>query len=172
MNAGFIPPEMWVHDLEIGGGRIIGEACHFIDLCSFIAGSRIVAVCMNALGENPEENTDNGSILLKYENGSNAVINYFANGSKAYAKERIEVYAQQKVFVINNWRRLEGYGVKGFSKKCGSLDKGQKSMFALLNERIIHGGEALIPMDSIVNTTRAAFAAIRSLKEKSWINIE
>ena len=172
MNAGFIPPEMWVHDLEIGGGRIIGEACHFIDLCSFIAGSRIVAVCMNALGENPEENTDNGSILLKYENGSNAVINYFANGSKAYAKERIEVYAQQKVFVINNWRRLEGYGVKGFSKKCGSLDKGQKSMFALLNERIIHGGKALIPMDSIVNTTRAAFAAIRSLKEKSWINIE
>lgn len=172
MNAGFISPEMWVHDLEIGGGRIIGEACHFIDLCSFITGSRIVAVCMNALGENPEENTDNGSILLKYENGSNAVINYFANGSKAYAKERIEVYAQQKVFVINNWRRLEGYGVKGFSKKSGSLDKGQQSMFALLNERIIHGGEALIPMDSIVNTTRAAFAAIRSLKEKSWINIE
>ncbi len=109
---------------------------------------------------------------MKYENGSNAVINYFANGSKAYAKERIEVYAQQKVFVINNWRRLEGYGVKGFSKKSGSLDKGQQSMFALLNERIIHGGEALILMDSIVNTTRAAFAAIRSLKEKSWINIE
>ena len=172
MNAGFIPPEMWVHDLEIGGGRIIGEACHFIDLCSFIAGSRIVSVCMNALGENPEENTDNGSILLKYENGSNAVINYFANGSKAYAKERIEVYAQQKVFVINNWRRLEGYGVKGFSKKSGRLDKGQKSMFALLNERIVHGGPALIPLDSIANTTRAAFAAIRSLKEKSWINIE
>lgn len=172
MNAGFIPPEMWVHDLEIGGGRIIGEACHFIDLCSYIAGSRVISVCMNALGETPEENTDNASILLKYENGSNAVINYFANGSKSYAKERIEVYAQQKVFVIDNWRKLEGYGVKGFSKKSGTLDKGQKDMFAQLNERIINGGESLISFDSIVNTTRASFAAIRSLKERKWIDVE
>lgn len=172
MNAGFIPPEMWVHDLEIGGGRIIGEACHFIDLCSYIAGSRVISVCMNALGETPEENTDNASILLKYENGSNAVINYFANGSKSYAKERIEVYAQQKVFVIYNWRKLEGYGVKGFSKKSGTLDKGQKDMFAQLNERIINGGESLISFDSIVNTTRASFAAIRSLKERKWIDVE
>jgi predicted dehydrogenase len=86
MNAGFIPADMWVHDLAIGGGRIIGEACHFIDLCSYIAGSRITSVCMNAMGENPEENTDNASILLRYENGTNAVINYFANGSKSYAQ--------------------------------------------------------------------------------------
>ena len=86
MNAGYIPPEMWVHDMEIGGGRILGEACHFIDLCSYLAGSKVKAVCMNAMGENPQENTDNATILLKYENGTNAVINYFANGSKAYQK--------------------------------------------------------------------------------------
>lgn len=99
MNAGYIPPEMWVQDMEVGGGRIIGEACHFIDLCSFLADSRVIAVCMNALGENPQENTDNVSILLKYENGINAVVNYFANGSKAYAKERVEVFSQGKVLV-------------------------------------------------------------------------
>lgn len=171
MNAGYIPPEMWVQDMEVGGGRIIGEACHFIDLCSFLADSRVIAVCMNALGENPQENTDNVSILLKYENGINAVVNYFANGSKAYAKERVEVFSQGKVLVLDNWRKLEGYGVKGFSKMIGTMDKGHKRQFALLNERVLKGGEALIPYESIVNTTRASFACIESLKKKAWIEV-
>ena len=172
MNAGFIPKEMWVHDMEIGGGRIIGEACHFIDLCSYLAGSKVVAVCMNAMGTNPEENTDNASILLKYENGTNAVINYFANGSKSYAKERVEVFSQDRVFILDNWRRLVGYGVKGFSKMTGTMDKGQKNQFALLNDRLQNGGEPLIPFDSIINTTKASLAAIQSLKEDKWINVD
>lgn len=171
MNAGFIPKEMWVHDMEVGGGRIIGEACHFIDLCSYIAGSHVIKVCMNAMGENPEESTDNASILLKYANGTNAVINYFANGSKSYAKERIEVFCEQKVLVIDNWRKLIGYGVKGFSKMSGTMDKGQKNQFALLNKQLQNGGSSLIPLDSIVNTTKACFAAIESLKEQSWISL-
>ncbi len=171
MNAGFIPKDMWVHDMEIGGGRIIGEACHFIDLCSFIAGSSVVSVCMNALGENPEESTDNVSILLRYKNGSNAVINYFANGSKSYPKERVEVFSQGKVLTLENWRKLRGYGIKGFSRKIGSMDKGQKAQFALLNEQMINGGPSLIPFESIYNTTKASFAAIRSLKENRWIDV-
>lgn len=171
MNAGYIPPEVWVQDMEVGGGRIIGEACHFIDLCSFLADSKVIAVCMNALGEKPQENTDNVSILLKYENGTNAVINYFANGSKSYAKERVEVFSQEKVLVLDNWRRLEGFGVKGFSKMTGTMDKGHKRQFALLNERVQKGGEALIPFESIVNTTRASFACIESLKKKAWVEI-
>ncbi|MGN1238368.1 MAG: bi-domain-containing oxidoreductase, partial [Muribaculaceae bacterium] len=171
MNAGFIPKDVWVHDMEIGGGRIIGEACHFIDLCSFLAGSKVISVCMNALGENPDESTDNASILLRYENGSNAVINYFANGSKSYDKERVEVFSQERILILENWRRLKGYGVKGFSKMSGSLDKGQKAEFAILNERIQKGGDALIPIDSIINTTKASFAAIQSLKEHKWVDI-
>lgn len=172
MNAGFIPPEMWVHDLEVGGGRIIGEACHFIDLCSYLAGSKVKAVCMNAMGENPQENTDNATILLKYENGTNAVINYFANGSKAYQKERVEVFSQERVFILDNWRKLEGYGAKGFSKMKGSMDKGQADEFRMLNERLQNGGEALIPIESIINTTKASFAAIQSLKENRWIEVD
>lgn len=172
MNAGFISKEMWVHDMEVGGGRILGEACHFIDLCSFLAGSQVTAVCMNAMGEHPQENTDNASILLRYENGTNAVINYFANGSKAYQKERIEVFSQERVFVLDNWRRLEGYGTKGFSKMKGRMDKGQKDEFRMLNERLQQGGESLIPFESIVNTTKASFAAIQSLKERRWISVE
>ena len=112
MNAGFIPKDVWIHDMEIGGGRIIGEACHYIDLCSYLSGSKVVSVCMNAMGKNPEENTDNASILLKYENGSNAVINYFANGSKSYSKERVEVYSQERTLVMDNWRTLKGLVLK------------------------------------------------------------
>lgn len=172
MNAGFIPPEMWVHDMEIGGGRILGEACHFIDLCSYLAGSKVKAVCMNAMGENPQENTDNATILLKYENGTNAVINYFANGSKAYQKERVEVFSQERVFILDNWRKLEGFGAKGFSKMKGAMDKGQKDEFRMLNERMLNGGESLIPFESIVNTTKASFACIESLKQKAWVEIK
>jgi predicted dehydrogenase/threonine dehydrogenase-like Zn-dependent dehydrogenase len=171
MNAGYIPPEVWVHDIEVGGGRIIGEACHFIDLCTYLSGSRVIAVCMNALGKQPNENTDNASILLKYENGTNAVINYFANGSKSYSKERLEVFSQQRVLIMDNWRKLKGYGFKGFKSKSTSQDKGHFNQFNLLVERIQQGGDPLIPFDEILNTTRASFAAIESLKQGKWINV-
>ena len=172
MNAGFIPPEVWVHDLQTGGGRIVGEACHFIDLCSFLSGSRVVSVCMNAMGTHPAENVDNVSILLKYENGTNAVINYFANGSKAYSKERIEVYSQERTLVLDNWKELKGFGFKGFSGMKGRQDKGHRAQFALVNERIRNGGEALIPFDSIVNTTKASFACIESIKTVQWVKVD
>ncbi len=171
MNAGYIPPEVWVHDIEVGGGRIIGEACHFIDLCTYLSGSRVIAVCMNALGKQPEENTDNASILLKYENGTNAVINYFANGSKSYSKERMEVFSQQRVLIMDNWRKLKGYGFKGFKSKSTSQDKGHANQFNYLVERIQQGGEPLIPFDEIINTTKASFAAIQSLKEGRWVEV-
>ena len=171
MNAGFIPPEVWVHDMEIGGGRIIGEACHFIDLCSFLAGSDVISVCVNALGSNPKENTDNMSILLKYANGSNGVINYFSNGAKSYPKEKVEVFYQDKVLALDNWRMLSGFGFRNFSKMRGRMDKGHKAEFWLLNERALNGGKALIPFESIVNTTKASFACIESLKSKSWIDV-
>lgn len=170
MNAGFIPANVWIHDLEVGGGRIIGEACHYIDLCTFLAGSKVKAVCMNSMGTNPQENTDNASILLKYENGTNAVINYFANGSKAYSKERIEAFNQEKTLIIDNWRVLTGYGTKGFSKMKTKLDKGHKEQFRLLIESI-KSGKPIIPFDEIVNTTKASFACITSLKENRWIEI-
>jgi len=172
MNAGFIPAEVWIHDLEVGGGRIIGEACHFIDLCSYLAGSEVMSVCMNALGQNPQENTDNVSILLRYENGSNAVINYFANGSKSYSKERVEVFSQEKILILDNWRELKGYGIKGFSKLKSSMNKGHQAQFSLLNDRILKGGEPIIPIDSIINTTKASFACIKSLKENCWVDIK
>jgi predicted dehydrogenase/Zn-dependent alcohol dehydrogenase len=171
MNAGFIPEKVWVHDMEIGGGRIIGEACHFIDLISFLTGSKVKSICMNAMGINPKENTDNASILLKYENGTNAVINYFANGSKAYSKERIEVFHQERTLVLDNWRRLKGFGIKNFSSSSSSQDKGHQNQFNLLINSIQNGGAEIIPMEEIVNTTIASFAAIESLKKGAWVDV-
>lgn len=171
MNAGFIPDSSWVHDMEVGGGRIVGEACHFIDLCTFLAGSKVSAVCMNAMGKNPAENTDNASILLKYENGTNAVINYFANGSKAYAKERVEVFHEERVLVMDNWRKLKGYGFKGFSNASSGHDKGHLNQFRKLIEVVKKGGESIIPLDEIINTTEASFAAVESLKQGTWISV-
>jgi predicted dehydrogenase/threonine dehydrogenase-like Zn-dependent dehydrogenase len=171
MNAGHIPPNMWVHDLKVGGGRIIGEACHFIDLITFFTGSKVTAVCMNSMGLNPEASTDNASILLRYEDGSTGVINYFSNGSKAYSKERIEVYSHDRTAIIDNFRQTTGYGFKGFSKLKTSLDKGHKNQFTQLIHRVKTGGDPLIPFDEIVNTTKASFAAVKSLKNNCWIKI-
>jgi len=171
MNAGFIPANSWVHDRAVGGGRILGEACHFIDLITFLTGSKIEAVCMNAMGTNATETTDSASILLKYENGSTGVINYFSNGHKSYSKERVEVYSQERTLILDNFRTLEGYGFKGFSSSKIQQDKGHKAQFQSLLERVKTGGEPLIPLSEIINTTQASFAALQSLREKAWVQI-
>lgn len=171
MNAGFIPSTSWVHDRAVGGGRILGEACHFIDLITYLTGSRITAVCMNAMGLQPTETSDSASILLRYENGSTGVINYFSNGHKSYSKERVEVYSQERTLILDNFRTLEGYGFKGFSKLKTTQDKGHQAQFQQLLSRIQSGGEPLIPFDEIVNTTQATFAALRSLKEGAWVTV-
>ena len=171
MNAGHIPANVWVHDLKVGGGRIIGEACHYFDLITFLTGSKIKSVCMNAMGTNPAGDTDNASIMLKYENGSTGVVNYFANGSKDYSKERVEVYAQERTLVMDNFRLTEGYGFKSFSKLKTNTDKGHHAQFKLLTERVRDGGGALIPFEEIYNTTIATFAALESLTEHRWVDL-
>ena len=126
---------------------------------------------MNAMGTNPDDSTDNASILLKYEDGSTGVINYFSNGSRAYSKERIEVHSHERTAIIDNFQKTTGYGFKGFSKLKTGLDKGHKNQFTQLINRIKEGGDPLIPFDEIVNTTKASFAAIESLKNNSWVKI-
>jgi len=171
MNAGYIPSNVWVHDLQTGGGRIVGEACHYIDLCVYLTCSEIKSVCMHAMGENPPENSDNVSIILHFKNGSNAVVNYFANGAKSYSKERIEVFSLERTWIMDNFRTTKGFGVKGFRNIKTRIDKGHKTQFHEYIRRIKEGGEPLIPFSELVNVTRASFAAILSLKEKRWVDI-
>lgn len=172
MNAGFIPQDSWVHDLDVGGGRLVGEACHFVDLLSFLAESPVKAVCTNIIGNETKENSDNASILLKFENGSNGVINYFSNGSKAYSKERIEVYSQERTFVCDNFRTTKAYGVGGFNTLRTSQDKGHSKQFELLTKFTNSGGKPIIPFKEIINVSKASLAIIESIKEKRWIQVE
>jgi len=172
MNAGYIPEDVWVHDPEVGGGRIIGEACHYIDLITFFNESKVSDVCMNAMGKNPNSNTDNASILLRYQNGSNGVINYFANGNKSYSKERVEVYSQGRTLILDNFRTLRGYGFNSFKKMKKRQDKGHRNQFELFVERLKNGGEPLIAFNEIVNTTAASFAAIESLHQHNWMKVD
>jgi predicted dehydrogenase/threonine dehydrogenase-like Zn-dependent dehydrogenase len=171
MNAGFIPANSWVHDMRVGGGRIIGEGCHLIDLIAYLTGSMVERVVMNAMGPNPSNNTDNASILLQYKNGSTGVINYFANGSKAYSKERVEIYSQNRTIVIDNFRKSSYYGFKS-SGKSSAQDKGHDTQFRQWVHALQQGGAATIPFDSIINTSKTAIEAVISLQEGRWITIE
>lgn len=168
VNAGDIPQNNWLQDMELGGGRIIGEACHFIDLCTFLSGSYVQAVCMNVMGTEKNINSDNATLLLRYANGTNATIHFFANGSKAYDKERVEVYNQGRTLILENWKKLTGYGFKSFSSTSATQNKGHAEQFRLLLDRLKNGGPALIPFDSIVNTTQTTFAALQSLVSRQW----
>ena len=99
------------------------------------------------------------------------MINYFSNGSKAYDKERVEVYSQERTLVMENWRKLTGYGFKNFSKDSSSQDKGHAAQFKLLMEHIKSGKGSIIPFEELINTTRASIAAVDSLKKGEWISV-
>ena len=171
INAGYIPDDLWLQDMEIGGGRIIGEACHFLDLMVYFSGSPISSVVMSGLGANPKLNTDNALILVKHANGAQGTINYLSNGNKAYSKERIELYFSGKILVLDNFRSLKGYGFEGFKSMKQSQNKGHFEQFSLLTKRIRNGGGALIDIKSLVNVTKASFAALESLQKSSWIDV-
>ena len=158
--------------MKTGGGRIVGEACHFIDLMQFFSGSKVIAVVMSGLGIRPEENTDNAIITLRFENGAQGVIHYFSNGSKSYPKERIELYTQGRTLVIDNFRKMSGYGFGRFSSMRSGLDKGHKTQFKTLIDNIKTTGQPLIPFEDIINTTQASFGALESLRTGTWVQIQ
>ncbi len=164
INAGRLPEKHWLNDAD-QGGRIVGEACHFIDLCAHLSDSAVSAVSANS---SSDEST---SILLKFDNGANAVINYFTNGHNAYDKERIEIYSDGRTLILENWRRLTGYGFKSFSRLKAAQNKGHEAQFRQIVNDLKSGATAKIPFESIANTTRASFAAVESLRTNSWIDL-
>jgi predicted dehydrogenase len=154
VNAGAIPAAHWAQDLEVGGGRIIGEACHFIDLLRFLAGSRIASHHVTRMDS---QSGDSVSISLKFEDGSMGVVHYLANGSKAFPKERLEVFATGRVLQLDNFRKLQGFGWPGFTKmNLWRQDKGQKACAAAFVKAISDGGRAPIPFDQILEVARVS----------------
>jgi predicted dehydrogenase/threonine dehydrogenase-like Zn-dependent dehydrogenase len=165
VNAGAIPAEHWTQDREVGGGRIVGEGCHFIDLLRFLAGERITAVRTNTM-ESPS--ADSVSIELRFADGSIGTVHYFANGSKSFPKERIEVFAQGRVLQLDNYRRLTGFGWPGFKKmNLWSQDKGQKSCAAAFVQTVASAGAAPIPFEELIEVGRATILAADLARAKS-----
>jgi predicted dehydrogenase/threonine dehydrogenase-like Zn-dependent dehydrogenase len=162
VNAGKIPSDTWIQDMELGGGRIIGEACHFIDYLTWMNGSLPVSVFATALPD-PEHKNDTVNINIAFENGSTGVIAYYANGPKSMPKEYIEVFRSGASGVIENFKKAVVYGRKKTSKKLFNQDKGQKQMMNRFLQSI-HEGKQLIPFNEIVAVTKASFAVLESIK--------
>lgn len=156
VNAGAIPAAHWTQDRDVGGGRIVGEACHFIDLLRHLADAPIVdwqRMDMDAATD------DTVSVTLRFADGSLASLNYLANGSKSFAKERLEVFAGGRVLQLDNFRRLAGFGWPGFSKmNLWRQDKGQRACAAAFVRAVQAGEPAPIPLAELLEVARVTIA--------------
>ena len=170
VNAGYIPPDHWTQDPERGGGRIIGEGCHFIDLLLHFASSPVTTVSAFMVGGNVGICNDKMSIVIKFADGSIGTVNYFANGSKSYPKERLEIFSDGRILTMENFRITRGYGFKGFKRfKTLRQDKGHDSEVAAFIDLIANGDEPLITFDQLTNVTKASFAAVESALKNQTI---
>ena len=161
MNAGPIDEAHWTQHPEIGGGRIVGEACHFIDLARYLIGDRVDSWSASA-ADTPTRDT--ASITLKFANGSIATVHYFSNGHKSMPKERIEVFAGGQVLRLDNFRELHSFGWNGVtSKKNWRQNKGQSACVAAFIDSI-RGSERAIPAAEILEVSRLSIEIAAALR--------
>lgn len=172
INAGDIPADHWVHDERVGGGRIIGEACHFIDLLVYLTGSPVRSISAQRMGGTVAVRDDKMAIAVSLADGSVASINYFANGSKSFPKESITLFSDNRVLTIDNFRQTIGYGFAGFRKlKTMRPEKGHRQQFAALVKAVSQTGQNLIPFDQLTNVALASLAAVESAREERSVGI-
>lgn len=152
VNAGPLPADHWTQDRAVGGGRIIGEGCHFIDLLRHLADARIRDASISVM-DSPTR--DSAIMQLAFDDGSIGVVNYLSNGTKSFPKERLEVFAGGRVLQLDNYRKLTGYGWPGFTaSKLWSQDKGQKACVAAFVSAIESGAPSPIPIDELLEVSR------------------
>lgn len=171
VNAGYIPSSHWTQDPAIGGGRIIGEACHFIDLLSYLVGAPPISVNAHVLPDHGKYSEDNVSMTFTFPDGSIGVVDYLANGDKSLPKERLEVFCDGAVAVLDDYVSLTV--TKDGNKKVESMaqDKGWKNEMNVFAKAIKEGGEPPIPYDHLIDVTMATFAVIDSIRNKTTIGI-
>jgi predicted dehydrogenase/threonine dehydrogenase-like Zn-dependent dehydrogenase len=173
VNAGIIPPDVWIQKPDVGGGRIIGEVCHFIDFASFIIGSRPVevqAMCVATSNAKLVEQ-DNVTISIKYGDGSVAQIFYVAVGAEALSKEYCEVFADESVAVMDNFCSTVCMGKRGKKKLKGKQEKGFTQEITAFLTAVREGGKTPIEFQSIVDTTLCTFAVLESLRTRRSVNL-
>jgi predicted dehydrogenase/threonine dehydrogenase-like Zn-dependent dehydrogenase len=166
VNAAAIPNTHWTQDPEVGGGRIVGEACHFIDLLRFLADSPIATHRVSAIrtGAEGARIPDTVTVVLAFANGSMGTIHYFANGHKSFPKERLEVFAEGRVLQLDNFRTLKGFGWPNFRKmNLWRQDKGNQACAAAFVEAIAKGGQSPIPFGELMEVSRVTVEVSEAL---------
>ncbi|BDU38857.1 bi-domain-containing oxidoreductase [Vibrio nigripulchritudo] len=169
MNAGSIPADHWTQDITVGGGRIIGEACHFVDLMRFFVGSEIVSVQARRIGDSDaiDITEDKAAIILGFADGSIGTIHYYANGAASFPKERIEVFVDGKVLQLDNFVKLKGFGFKGFKKmNLWKQDKGQNLCSQLFLDSIRDGKKAPIDINEIFEVAKISIDIAEQLRQQ------
>lgn len=165
-NAGMIPKEHWTQDPKVGGGRIVGEACHFIDLLINLAGAPVKRWSVAALRSNSDVGIppDKATITLEFDDGSLGTVHYLANGHRSFPKERLEVFCGGRVLVLDNFRTLAGYGWTGFSgMKSRKQDKGHAACMKAFVDAVRRGGPEPMPIHQIFESSRIAIEAAERL---------
>ncbi|MBN2468879.1 MAG: bi-domain-containing oxidoreductase [Deltaproteobacteria bacterium] len=171
INAGAIPADSWIQDQEIGGGRIIGEVCHFIDFLTFINGSLPDKVFATALPD-PGSKEDTVNISLSFKNGSIGTISYFSNGSKSLFKEYVEVYKAGVTAILKDFKELGIYGgARRFKKSLFSQDKGQRTMVKAFLDSVRNGKPSPISFEEIHAVTLTTFKIIESIRTRNGMAI-
>jgi predicted dehydrogenase len=173
-NAGPVPADHWTQDDVEGGGRIIGEACHGIDLATFLAGSPPVRVYAESVGgaTGGPITDDQCFISLRHANGSISSIGYLAGGDKAFPKERVEVFGGGQVAVIDDFRQVTTcHRGKTRVQRLRGQDKGHRSEIAAFADAVVAGGPAPIPWEEVRAVTLASLLAVRSLREGTPLHI-
>ena len=174
VNAGYIPPDHWVNDPEQGGGRILGEVCHFVDFLTFLAGAVPAEVQTRSLANAGQYSGDNVIISLQFANGSQGTINYLANGDRSYSKERVEVFGGGAVAVLEDFRRLElvRHGRRQVCRSWLRQDKGYCGEWEAFASAVRSGGDAPIPFDEVVASTLATVRAVGSLSSGQPVTVD
>lgn len=162
VNAGKLPADHWIHNKEIGGGRIIGEVCHFVDLVTFLASSKIKSLSANALN-NADSKNDTLIISMRFENGSVANISYFSNGSKELEKEYIEVFGSGISVSLSDFNEMITYSDQVKKSGSGKQDKGHKKEIELFIEAVQKGKASPIPFEEIYHSMLATFKVEESV---------
>lgn len=164
INAGSLPPDHWTRDPEIGGGRILGEVCHFVDLLSFLSGSLPVEVQARPLLTAEPSSDDNVLVSIRFANGSEGSIHYLANGDRSVSKERVEVFGGGAVAVLEDYRRLDltRFGRTSTMRSRWQQDKGHRGEWEAFAECLRSGIAAPIPFPSIVATTLTTLGILKS----------
>ena len=172
VNAGYIPLNHWTQDPELGGGRIIGEACHFIDFITFLVGESPVSVIAHALPDNGKYREDNVSMTFTFPDGSIGVVDYLANGDKSFPKERVEVFCGGQISVLDDFVSLVSVRDGRKESSRGAQNKGHVDEWKAFAKSIKEGGEPPIPYVQLIGVTKATFAAVESIRSKNPFEIE